>query len=255
MNRRIGIVRTLGNIVGVVAGVTVGASGCGAPAEQQAPSASVEIMGRIDAQSKTRAETGIEAWTVVREGRGFLLDGKTHEGVTVRQLRVQPVSKTIVRNGHSQVIGGQEATTPEGGLARVFFRGREVESVEFKPDDATFTAFARDAQALPKGDVTLSCSWFQKLACIGALLSAEGGCTAAVAASATATDGVAAGVATAGWVACVGGILQAVGCGDCFENIDSSGLPPPPIGGPPQPCPGQIDCGDGTHACPPKVCP
>jgi hypothetical protein len=214
MKRRLRLAGTLRGIARLVVGAAV-ASGCEAPPTPQttSPSPNVETIGKLDAQPRTREETGIEAWTIVRDGRNFWLDGKTATGAIVHQVRLRPYSETAVHNGQAQITHGLEVMTPRGGLARITEEAGKVQTFEFSPDDATFTAFSRDARAVPHSDEPLSCSVLQQVACAGTLIVAIGSCTGL------------AGAGPAAVAVCVGSILQIAGCTDCISGTDGNGVP------------------------------
>jgi hypothetical protein len=225
-------------LTGIAGVVTVSDSGCATPVEQPAPLAKNETLGKIDAQPQTLAETGIESWTVTRDGTGVRLDGKSGKGVIIHQVRLQPFSSTVTEDGRSRVVAGFEISTPGGGFVRAASDGRVL---EFRGDTAAFAAFARDAQALHKGDVTLNCSAFAWIACAGSILAA---------------------VTTCGGpenLVCIAAILQAFGCLDCFceqFGCDGGGGGGGGGSGGGGSCPrGRVDCGDGRSVCPPQVCP
>jgi len=215
-----------------IAGVTVSSSGCGAPVgKQAAPSATHEILGRIDSQPQTRAETGIAGWTATREGAVVLFDGKTAEGVSVRQMMLQPFSTTVNQNGRSVVVNGFEISTSGGGLIRIASDRRVLEA---RADDGTFAAFARDTAGLRSGDETLDCSLLDEWLCANLVIGVLVGCDFNP--------------------LCAAIFLALSPCLDClceFTFCDSGG------GGGGSGSGGNTctDCGDGTVACYPMQCP
>ena len=223
-------------LTGVAAGLT-GSSGCASRVDQPAPSSSAETVGRIEAHPETRAETGIDGWIVTRDGAGVLLDGKTAEGVSIHQVRLQSFSLAVSENGRSDVLTGVEISSSSGGLVRYTRDGRVL---DFEPDGVALKAFARDIEALRRGDVTYTCSIISATVCAGGILSAIAACGGPVN------------------IGCIGAILSAFGCFECFceqfgcDTGGGGGGGGGTGGGPGDDC---IDCGDGRLACPPQVCP
>ena len=228
---------------GVMAGVTISSSGCGAPVEQKALSASNETLGTLDAQPQTRTETGIVGWTVTREGAGVLIDGKTAQGASIHQVRMQPFTATVTGDGRPETVAGYDIISSGGGFVRI---GSDARVLEYTPDNGAFAAFARDAGALPKSDITLNCSVFAWIACGGAVLGAIASC----------------GTLNVG---CVAALLGTGSCFDCFcqhfggcggtgggGGGGTGGGGGGGSGGGPGVC---SDCGDGMIVCAPQQCP
>jgi len=209
-----------------------GTSGCTAAPNQPAPAARDETLARIEAQPQTRAESGIDAWIVTRNGQSVLVDGRTAGGVSIHQVLVQPFSATVVRDGRSRAFTGIEMSSSDGGLVRIT-SDRHV--VTFRPDEVTFAAFARDTEALRQGDVTLNCGFFDWIGCLGAVLTAGAACGAF-------------------GLECVEAILGLGSCFECFCHLFGCGGGG---GGDSGPCGGPTpsDCGDGCFACPDQPCP
>jgi len=217
-----------GSIVAGAAG-----SGCATDARQPAPAKSVEMLGTLEAQPQTRGETGVDRWIISRQDSVFVLDGRTAAGVTIHQLRLQRFSTTVTRDGRSEALTGFDISSSGGGFVR-FASDRRV--LEFRPDEVAFTAFARDAQALGRGDVTLDCGLLDWVKCAGAVLGAIYKCGT--------LD-----------LNCLSGLISSVGnCWDCLCGLvdcnDSGGGGSGGTDG--HEC---TDCGDGTVACYPYQCP
>jgi len=201
--------------------------------KQAGPSANQATLSRIDAQPQTRAETGIAGWTITDEGTRVLFDGRTADGVSVRQMILQPFSTTENQNGRSVVVNGFEISSSGGGLVRIASDRRVLEA---RADDGTFAAFARDTAALRSGDETLDCSLFDMFACTGLVVAVVAGCD--------------------GNPLCAAIFLALSPCLDCLCQIagicDSGGGGGGGGGGGVNTC---TDCGDGTVACYPSQCP
>lgn len=212
-------------------------AGCQPAADRSPPLASYETLGRIDAQPQTRAETGIDAWIVMRSGTSFLVDGRTATGVSIHQVRIQPFSTTLSRDGGSQPITGMEVSSSGGGFVRI---ASDRTILTFTSDDATFAAFARDMEVLRKGDVTLNCGVFQWIGCLAAVLAAGAACGPF-------------------GLECAAAILGLGSCFECFcQMFGGCGGEDGGGGGDGGPCGGgqtPYDCGDGCFACAEQPCP